>query len=57
MWWAIGIFGGVCFVAALLCFLIAGAKRIGEETHRKSILKQSRKNIWFGVKMAKHWTR
>jgi hypothetical protein len=38
MWWAIGIFGGVCFVAVLRCFLIAGAKKIGEEARRKSIL-------------------
>jgi hypothetical protein len=38
MWWAIVIFGGVCFVAVLRWFLIEGAKKIGEEAHRKSIL-------------------
>jgi hypothetical protein len=38
MWWAIGILGGVCFVAVLLFVLIQGAKKIGEEAHRKSIL-------------------
>ena len=38
MWWAIGIFGGVCFVAVVRSFLIEGAKKIGEEARRKSIL-------------------
>jgi hypothetical protein len=38
MWWAIGIFGGLCFVAFLRFLLIQGAKKIGEEAHRKSIL-------------------
>jgi hypothetical protein len=38
MWWAIGIVGGVCLVAVLWFFLIEGAKKIGEEARRKSIL-------------------
>ncbi len=38
MWWAIGILGGICFVAVLRWFLIEGAKKIGEEARRKSIL-------------------
>jgi hypothetical protein len=35
MWWAIGILGGVCFVAVLRLFLIEGAKKIGEEGPQK----------------------
>jgi len=38
MWWAIGIFGGVCFVAFLWFLLVSGAKAVAEEAHKKSIL-------------------
>ena len=38
MCWAIGIFGVVCVVAVLRFVLVEGAKKIGEEARRKSIL-------------------
>src|ERR1035438_8512525 len=38
MWWAIGIFGGVCIVAFLWFLLVSGAKAVAEEAHKKSIL-------------------
>ena len=38
MWWAIGIFGGVCFVALLWFLLVLGLKKAGEEANKKSVL-------------------
>ena len=38
MWWAIGIFGGVCFVAFLRFLLIMGVQKMAQEANRKSIL-------------------